>query len=65
MKTERLWYPPNSFGSCEHWAIETYRADGTYRTYTEHASKARALEQLGRLVIRYPSHQLRLQHVNA
>jgi hypothetical protein len=65
MKRERLWYPPNSFPGVSHWAIETYRADGTYRVYSEHLTKAAAVAQLGRMVLRYPSHQLRLQEVAA
>ena len=60
---ERPWYPPNSFASCEHWAIKTLRLDGTYRTHTEHQTQAAAVAQLGRMVIRYPSHQLQLHHV--
>ena len=61
--TERLFYPPNSFAGVDHWAIETYRIDGTYRVYTEHETKEAAIAQLDRMIGRYPSHQLRLKRV--
>lgn len=62
---ERLFYPPNSFTGSDHWVVQTLRVDGSYRTYTEHQTKAAAVEQLGRMVARYPSHQLRLVEVKA
>jgi len=63
--TERLFYPPNSFVGVDHWAVETYRIDGTYRVYTEHETKEAAIAQLDRMISRYPSHQLRLKQVFA
>ena len=62
---ERLFYPPNSLTGSDHWAVQTLRVDGSYRTYTEHQSKTAAVEQLGRMIARYPSHQLRLVEVKA
>ena len=60
---ERLWYPPNSFEGMTHWEVETHRADGTYRVFTEHETQAAAEAQLNRMALRYPTHALRLQHV--
>ena len=63
MKREKLFYPPNSFESVSHWRVLTLRVDGTYRTYTEHATKGCAVTQMERMALRYPSHQLKLVHV--
>jgi len=59
----RPWFPPNSLTGLTHWRVETLRLDGSFRTYTEHETKDQAIRQLGRMVERYPSHQLRLTHV--
>lgn len=54
MKRERLWYPPNSFAGVTHWAVESLRLDGQWRTYTEHETREAAHAQLARLQERYP-----------
>lgn len=51
---ERLFYPPNSFQGVSHWAVETFRVDGTWRTYTEHETSKAARAQLRRMQERYP-----------
>jgi hypothetical protein len=60
MKTERLWFPPNSFGTVAHWAVETLRVDGSWRVYTEHASSTAAAAQAQRMKDRWPNSQLRI-----
>lgn len=65
MKSERLFYPPNSLNGINHWAIKTLRLDGSYCTYTVHATKEAAIKQLDRMIGRYPSHQLQLIEVAA
>jgi hypothetical protein len=65
MNRERLWYPPRSFETVAHYALETLRVDGRWATYTEHASRAGAEAHLARMADRWPGAQLRITERNA